>query len=79
MELSDGYYHKMTANQVAEAMFLSIDDEGRHFQILINISDYKYDDNEISIIDGFIKLRSGNNVSKNNTPGWKLQMERKDG
>ena len=72
MEFSDGSYNELTANQIAEAMFSQIDDEGHHFQLLSEITDHKSDGNAIPISDGFIKSRSGNGVPKKTTAGWKL-------
>ena len=44
-----------------------------------NITDNNSDGNEISISDGFIKSRNGNNLPNKTTNGWKLQVEWKDG
>ena len=79
MELSDGSYHELNANQIVEAMFSKIDSEGHHFQLLSDITDYKYDGNAILISDEFIKSINGKNVPKNTTAGWKLQVEWKYG
>ena len=79
MEFSDGSYHELTANQIAEAIFSYIDDEGHHFQLLSDISYHKSYCNAISISDGFIKLRNGNDVPNNIMDGCKLQVEWKDG
>mmetsp|Transcript_15996 Transcript_15996/g.23839 ORF Transcript_15996/g.23839 Transcript_15996/m.23839 type:complete len:1130 (+) Transcript_15996:7540-10929(+) len=79
VEFSDGSYNELTANQIAEAMFSQIDDEGHHHQLLSEISDHKSDGNAIAISDGFIKSRSGNDVPKKTTAGWKMQVEWKDG
>ena len=59
-------------------MLSHIDDEGHHLQILSEITDHNSDGNIISISDGFIKSRNGNNLPKNTTARWKLQVEWKD-
>ena len=59
-------------------MLSQIDDEGHRFQLLRNITDHKPYGNAIAISDGFINSRNGNNGPKNNTDGWKLQVEWKD-
>ena len=75
MELSDGSYHELTANQIAGSMLSQIDDKSHHLQLLIKINDHKSDGNKISIIDGLFKSRNVNNVLNKTTAGWKLQVE----
>ena len=79
VEFSDGAYHDLTANQIAEAMYSQIDNEGHHFQLLREITDHKSDGNAIAISDGFIRSKNGNEVPKKTTAGWKLMVEWKDG
>ena len=43
------------------------------------ITEYNYYGNTISISDGFIKSRNGNNLPNKTMSGWKLQVECKDG
>ena len=79
MEFSDGYYYEMNFKQIAGDLFSHIDDKGNHFQLLRNITGHKYYGNTISISDGLIKSRNGNNVTNKTMDGWKLQVKWKDG
>ena len=56
-----------------------VDSEGRHYQVLTDVTDHKKDDSAISKVGGFIKSSSGNLHWKRTTPGWKLLVEWKDG
>ena len=60
-------------------MLSQIDDKGDLFQLFRKITYHKSDGNKISISDGFIKSRNGNNVPNKTMDGCKLQVDRKDG
>ena len=74
VEFSDCSYHELTAEKIEGSMLSNIDDEGRNFQLLSDMTDHKSDGNVISISDGFIKSINGNNLPNNTTSGWELQV-----
>ena len=60
-------------------MFSQINGKCNHFQILSEIIDKNSDGNASSISYRFIKLINDNDVTKNYTSGWKLQLDWKYG
>ena len=79
IEFNDGTTKEVTANILAESMFSGVDSEGRHYQILSEITDHEKDGTEIKQKDGYFKSRNGNLSPKMTTRGWKLLVEWKDG
>jgi hypothetical protein len=67
------------ANVIAENLYSQVDDEGRHFAILQEITDHKKDGLALSKDDGFIENRHGQRRPKLTTRGWKLLVSWKDG
>ena len=59
-------------------MMSQVDSEGRHCQVLTEVTDHKRDDSAISKVGGFIKSSSRNLHQKRTTCGWKLLVEWKD-
>ena len=59
IEFPDGSTATYAANVIAENLCLQVDDEGRHFAILQEITDHKKDGSALSKEDGFIENRHG--------------------
>lgn len=80
VEFPDGTTKELTANIIAESMFSQIDQEGRHFQLLDEISDHRKGNDAIEKNDGYFKRHAnGPNVPKRTTRGWQLLVHWKDG
>ena len=67
------------ANVIAENMYSQVDGEGRHYNIMQEISEHKRDDSAIDKADGFTNNRSGTEIPKKTTHGWSLQVDWKSG
>ncbi|GFH48949.1 hypothetical protein CTEN210_05425 [Chaetoceros tenuissimus] len=78
VEFPSGLTENIQANIIAENMFAQVDSEGRHQQVLKEISDHSWDHTAIPRWDGYIKSKSGM-VPKKTTRGWELLVEWKDG
>ena len=78
IEFNDGTTKEITANIIAESMFSGVDSEGRHYQLLNEITDHVKDSTAIEQKDGYIKSKNGNQSPKMTTRGWKLLVEWKD-
>ncbi|GFH49007.1 hypothetical protein CTEN210_05483 [Chaetoceros tenuissimus] len=78
VEFPSGLTENIQANIIAENMFAQVDREGRHQQVLKEISDHSWDHTAIPRWDGYIKSKSGM-VPKKTTRGWELLVEWKDG
>ncbi|KAI2490439.1 Reverse transcriptase (RNA-dependent DNA polymerase) [Fragilaria crotonensis] len=79
VEFPDGSTATYAANVIAENLYSQVDDEGRHFAILQEITDHKKDGSALSKDDGFIENRHGQRRPKLTTRGWKLLVSWKDG
>ncbi|KAG7370061.1 reverse transcriptase RNA-dependent DNA polymerase [Nitzschia inconspicua] len=79
VKLTDGTREKYSANVIAENMLAQIDDEGRSYAIMKEITDHRKDATAIPISDGVIRSKSGNERLKTTTWGWQLLVEWKDG
>ncbi len=64
---------------IAENLYSQVDEEGRHFAILQEITDHKKDGLALSKDDGFIENRHGQRRPKLTMRGWKLLVSWKDG
>ncbi len=79
VEFPDGSTATYTANVIAENLYSQVDEEGRHFAILQEITDHKKDGSALSKDDGFVENRHGQRRPKLTTRGWKLLVSWKDG
>ena len=77
VEFEDGHVEAFHANQIAEAIYASVDDEGYNYQELQEIVDHKSDGTAVRADDGYVMLR-GKRVPKRTTKGWKLCVRWKD-
>ena len=80
VEFKDGSVAEYTANIIAENIYSQVDQEGRSFSILQEITDHKVDPKvALNESNGFYLSANGNKVNKKTTQGWKLLVEWKDG
>jgi hypothetical protein len=79
VELPDGSTNVYSANIIAENMYSQIDDEGREFLLMQEITDHKVDGNAVTKDDGFTVLKNGERKPRMTTKGWKLSVLWKDG
>ena len=80
VQFSDGTTDEIAANVIAENMLSRVDTEGRHYQVLKEISDHKRNWNAISASEGFhTRKGSTQKVPKKTTRGWDLLVEWMDG
>ena len=79
VKFEDESQHRFRANQIAEAIYSQVDQEGRQFLILDEIVDHRKDGNAIPQENGFWISKNGNRVPKKTTKGWKLCVQWKDG
>ena len=81
VEFPDGSTDTYLANVIAENLYSQVDEEGRTFQVLSEISDYRRKpgaipkDSPLAWNDSV----SGNRVPTPTTKGWELKVEWKDG
>ena len=60
-------------------MLSQAESEGRHYQLLTEVTDHTRDASDIDYVGGFIKSSSGNIHQKRTPRRWKLLVEWKDG
>ena len=75
----DGSTGQYTANVIVENIFSQVDEEGRQYALLSEITDHKKDASALSKDEGFTVSHNGRRVPKITTRGWKIQVEWKDG
>jgi len=78
VEFEDGHVESYYANQIAEAIYATVDDEGFAYSEVKEIVDHMKDGKAIQIDDGFVMLR-GKKIPKRTTKGWYICVEWKDG
>lgn len=79
VEFPDGSVEEYMANVIAENMYSQVDEEGRQFELMKEISEHKHDESAISKADGFVASRGGTKIPKKTTRGWSLQVDWKGG
>ena len=77
VEFEDGHVEAFHANQIAEAIYASVDEDGFSYQELHEIVDHNADGSAVRADDGYTMLR-GRRVPKRTTKGWKLCVRWKD-
>ena len=78
VEFEDGHVEAYHANQIVEAIYATVDDEGYVCTEVKEIIDHKKDGTAINPDDGYVMLR-GKKVPKRTTKGWYICVEWKDG
>jgi hypothetical protein len=79
IEYDDGTADRMFANSIAENIYTQVDNEGKHFVLLHEITDHRKTKDAVSKEDGFIVMPNGRKTPKRTTKGWELLVEWKDG
>jgi Reverse transcriptase (RNA-dependent DNA polymerase) len=79
IEFTDGSVDRYRANIIAENMYAQVDDEGRQFLLLDEITDHKADNTAIPITDGTVRSANGSTRPKITTKGWSFLVQWKDG
>jgi hypothetical protein len=79
IKYEDGTSDCMFANAIAENIYAQVDDEGKHFALLKEITDHRRNGEAIDIANGFMIMPNGRKVQKRTTKGWELLVEWKDG
>ena len=79
VEFKDGSVSEYTANIIAENIYSQVDEEGRSYSLLQEISGHRHDESAIRKEDGYDVSYNGNRVPKKTTKGWQIQVEWKDG
>jgi hypothetical protein len=78
VKFPDGSIEAITANLIAENIFLQVDEEGWSFPVLCDVVDHCTNGHAISKDDGFDIDTKGVHIPKCTTRGWELQVEWKD-
>ena len=78
VEFEDGAVEPFYANQIADAIYARVDDDGYTMFEVDDIVDHKRDGTAIRADDGFTMLR-GRRIPKRTTKGWQLCIQWKDG
>jgi hypothetical protein len=79
IEYDDGTSDKMFANTIAENIYAQVDEEGRQFIILQEISDHRTNTDAVTKEHGFVTMPNGRRFPKKTTKGWEFLVEWKDG
>ena len=79
VKMPDGSTGQYTANVIAENIFLQVDEKGRQYALLSEITDHKKDASALSKDEGYTVSHNGRRMPKITTRGWKIQVEWKDG
>jgi hypothetical protein len=79
VEFPDGSTATCAANVIDKNLCSQVDDKGRHFAIMQEITDHKKDGLALSKDHGFVEKRHRQRRPKLTTRGWKLLASWKDG
>jgi len=74
VEFEDGHVEAFHANQIVEAIYATVDDEGYSYSEVKEIVDHRKDGTAIHPDDGYVMLR-GKRVPKRTTKGWFICVE----
>ena len=78
-EFLDGSTDTYTTNIIAESMFSQVDDEGRSFAIIQDITDHRKNGSAVDSDDKYFTDNRGRVRERRTTVGWSLNCEMKDG
>lgn len=80
VEFKDGSVREYTANIIAENIYEQVDDEGRTYSILHEISGHRRDPTDaITAENAFMISKNGNRVPRRTTKGWELEVQWRGG
>jgi hypothetical protein len=78
VEFADGHVEAYRANEIAEAIYATVDEEGYVLHEVKEIVDHSRDGTALRGDDGYTEIR-GKRVPKRTTKGWRLCVEWRDG
>ena len=78
VKFPDEAFKELTANFIAESIFSQVEVEGKHYQLLSDISDHQKDGTAISKSEGYYTRGRNHKVPKMTTRGWELPVQWKD-
>ena len=78
VEFEDGHVEAYHANQIAEAIYASVDNEGNTVYLVKEILDHSRDGSALRGDDGWYE-KNGKRIPKRTTKGWKICVEYQDG
>jgi hypothetical protein len=79
VECADGTVQAVTANVIAEAIYSQVDDYGRSYTLLQEITDHHFKDDVVKKEDGWVTNRLGVRKRKVTTKGVEFTVEWRDG
>ena len=79
VECHDGHKASLTANTIAENLFSLVDVEGNQHVMLDCITDHWTNGTELPIDKAYITLKNGGRRKPQNTKGWEILLQWKDG
>ena len=79
VEFVDGSMESFATNVIAEAMYSQVDEHGRNFAILKEITDHRKNGHAVSKDDGWFTTRNGRKCRRRTTKGWDHYCTWKDG
>ena len=78
VDYPDGTAEQLKNNKIDENILSQVDCEGRHYQVLTEVTDQKIYYSTITNTDGFIKSSNGKIHRNMMTHRWKILVECKD-
>jgi hypothetical protein len=79
VEFADGTVQAVTANVIAESVYSQVDDYGRSYTILQEITDHHFSDKAVKKEDGWVINKLGVRKRKVTTQGVEFAVEWRDG
>jgi hypothetical protein len=79
VEFADGTVQAVTVNVIAESVYSQVDDYGRSYTILQEITDHHFSDKAVKKEDGWVTNRLGVRKRKVTTQGAEFTVEWRDG
>jgi hypothetical protein len=79
VEFADGTVQAVTANVIAESVYSQVDENGRSYTILQEITDHHFSDNAVKKEDGWVTNKLGVRKRKVTTQGVEFTVEWRDG
>jgi hypothetical protein len=79
VEFPDGSTDVVAANLIAENLFSQVDEEGRSYQVIQDITDHRTTAKAVTLKDAYVTSKNGNKAPRVTTAGWELEVTFKDG
>jgi hypothetical protein len=75
----DDTTRRLTANQIAQAIYSQVDSEGNSYNLIEEIIGHRKDGKAVTKENGFWISKSGNRTPKKTTAGWQICLQYKTG